>query len=159
MPSIVRLECIYEKYERYSEIQISRIFVSGSTIRACLLSLLDVVNGWVDSDTILEEEYEKGRQLSVEEIIEKIECSNGDGADYIMYIADTVSGKVMLCDDSCFQSEEYEADEYEDSEQEMAHQPQSSLSYYEWIEYMELEDNDAAYDGYLEYCRSIGVEP
>ena len=115
---------------------------------------MDIVSICLDSDDIREKEEFTDRKLTVDEIVETIESNNGDGCDHIISLKDVISGNVFIYDEDGIDEEEYDADE-EDAKQ----QPQSSLSYYEWIEFMELEDNDGSYDAYLDYCRSRGVEP
>lgn len=131
-----------------------RVFISGSDVRQCILKLLDIVSICLHSDEIKEKEECIGRKLTVAEIVEAIEFYNGDGCDHIISLKDVISDDVLLYDVDAIDEEEYDADE-----EVVKQQPKSSLSYYEWIDYMELEDNDGSYDAYLDYCRSQGVEP
>lgn len=51
---------------------------------------------YINSDWAEEIKEEKGSYPTVEEIIEEIAMSNGDGCDYIFYIKNRTSGEILL---------------------------------------------------------------
>ena len=113
--SNARLECIYEKYERYGGGDFRRIFVSGSDMRICLIKLLDIVGLYSDPDSILEEEEEIGRKLTSDEILSKIEDQSGDGADFILCLKDDITGEILIDGSGAsFEGTEYFTNEEEE---------------------------------------------
>lgn len=111
--SKVILNCVYEIYDRCYDSALERVYISGPTVRACLFKLLDVVDSWATVDDILETEEENGEKFTTSELLEYIEERNGDGCDYIAYIADDVSGEVLMGSLSdVFPETNYDADEY-----------------------------------------------
>lgn len=86
----VNLEVSYETYERYSRGKHKTIRVSGTNLLDALKKMTDELLLYLDSDQIDEEE------MTPDEIIDEIVTSNGDGCDYIYYIKNLTTGKMLL---------------------------------------------------------------
>ena len=84
------LEVSYETYERYSRGKHKTIRVSGTNLLDALKKMTDKLLLYLDSDQIDEE------QMTPDEIIDEIAASNGDGCDYIYYIKNLTTGKMLL---------------------------------------------------------------
>lgn len=95
-----RIECLYEVYDRTPNANTNHITIEGSSLRVCLMKLLDIVHMYSEPDDILDEEEETGIKLTPEDILERIESQNGDGCDFIFYIKDEITGELLL-DSGC----------------------------------------------------------
>lgn len=110
-----RIECIYDVYDRTPSINTHKIFVEGSSLRVCLMKLLDIVKMYTTPDDILDEEEETGVKLTPADIISRIDEQNGDGCDFIMYLADDITGEVLISNEGMyFDGDEFYADDEEE---------------------------------------------
>jgi hypothetical protein len=108
---MVKLKLIAETYGRYGDggkIVIRK--ASAPTLKEALLKIIDKVNLYIDSDSIKEEEEDEKREISCEEIIERMD--DCDGCDFVLKLEDTESKKVYI------ENEEVEEDEDEDEDDE-----------------------------------------
>lgn len=99
----VTLQITYEPYERYGSSGLKTIKVLGKDELSALKRAIDEMLLYITREQIEEE------NMSVDDIIEEIECSNGDGCDYIVEIKNLNTGNVLL-------SSDYEVEEYDDEE-------------------------------------------
>lgn len=80
--SEVKLHVEFEPYERYAPTGIKRANITAPTVREALAKMADKMTLYIDSDAVLDEsEYP-----TVDDIIEEIVYSNGDGCDYILQL-------------------------------------------------------------------------
>ncbi len=89
----VKLKVEFYPYERYENSGLKRATISGKDLRSALLKMIDRLGLYLTKEEAEEEGY------TAEEIIDRIESENGDGCDYITYLADTNSGTVYIKED------------------------------------------------------------
>lgn len=94
----VCLEIWYQRYDRYSPGGICQGRAYANDTKQALLALIDEINVYIDSETIEKMEEEKGGELTVDEIIDILDSTNGDGCDLIIKLWDTISEKVYISD-------------------------------------------------------------
>lgn len=75
-------------FEPYSGGRKKSLKASGADKKDALLRLADKMELYFNSEEIAEEEEEENREISFEELIQRIESSNGDGSDYILDLVD-----------------------------------------------------------------------
>lgn len=89
----VKLKVEFYPYERYESTGLRRATISGKDLRSALLKMVDRLGLYLTKEEAEEEGY------TAEEIIDRIQSENGDGCDYITYLADTNSGTVYIQED------------------------------------------------------------
>ena len=75
-------------YETYPEGGLVKSTFSGETEQDAFLEMLETVYMYLSS--------EEAEELTVEEIIEELECQNGDGCDFIYSIENVTDGKTYF---------------------------------------------------------------
>lgn len=75
-------------YETYPEGRLVESTFSGDTEKDAFLEMLETVYMYLSS--------EEAEELTVEEIVEKLECQNGDGCDFIYSIENVTDGKTYF---------------------------------------------------------------
>lgn len=86
----VKLEVMFEDYERFESGNIRRAQVSGVDLLDALKKMVDHMGLYITSEDIEDDE------MSAEDVIDSIESSNGDGCDFIFLLKDVTSGKVYI---------------------------------------------------------------
>lgn len=105
----VKLHVKFEPYERYTTSPIKEAYAYGPNLREGLATLCNNMLISPDYDDIYEDE------MTAEQILDRIEYTNGDGADYIILLEDEYSGKVFISDDEYHtEPEEWEWEPYDD---------------------------------------------
>lgn len=86
----VTLKVKWQEYERHEAGAINVQTVQGDSLQAALLEVLSMVRTAVDA------EEAETQDLSAQAIIEQLRSTNGDGVDFIYYIKDEDTGKVLF---------------------------------------------------------------
>ena len=86
----VTLQLTYYPYERYEQTKKKRVKISAPTLFDALVKMVDGMRLYFDSDDIEDDD------MTVEEILQSIELSNGDGCDYITELKNLTTGEVLL---------------------------------------------------------------
>ena len=89
----VKLEVVYEKYDRFGGDGTHKRIIERDTYLQALKDMCDRMSLYIDSDVIEENE------MSCEQIIDSIVESNGDGADFIISLKDLISGEQIISED------------------------------------------------------------
>ena len=93
----IRIKVVYQRYERYQETPISEGHITAPDLRTAILSLLDRIGMYADSEEILALEEENGKKWTAEELIDKfISRVNGDGCDFVFNITNEETGEIIF---------------------------------------------------------------
>ena len=93
----MRIKVVYQRYERYQETPISEGHITAPDLRTAILSLLDRIGMYADSEEILALEEENGKKWTAEELIDNFICSvNGDGCDLVFNITNEETGEIIF---------------------------------------------------------------
>lgn len=92
----VEIEVYSQDYERYVSGSLHKRHFKGATLKEALLKMCDKLLLSLDSEDVKEIEEKEGKELTVKDIINDIEISNGDGQDYIFYIKVMSTGEYLI---------------------------------------------------------------
>ena len=102
----VTLQVTYEVYDRYGYGgRVKTAKVSGKDLRHALTRMVDKMGLYIDSEEIEEE------NLTVEQILDRIEMSNGDGCDFVLLLKNLTTGDVLFDYDEADEEENWDNDE------------------------------------------------
>ena len=105
----MRIKVVYQRYERYQETPITEGYITAPNLRTAILTLLDKIGMYADSEEILEMEKESGRKLTAEQIIDNfIVPYNGDGCDCVFNIKNEDTGEIIFNSDFDYEFEDWE---------------------------------------------------
>lgn len=88
--SKVKLSLQYEPYDRYESSGIKKATISAPTLRDALIKLTDNLQLYLYPEDIEDDD------MSVEEIIDSIVMSNGDGCDFILELKNLTTGETLI---------------------------------------------------------------
>lgn len=98
----VKLKVTFEPYARYTSSGYKTATVSGDDLLSALKKMCDNMQLYIDSDYIEEEE------MSADDVIEKIERSNGDGCDFILNLTNLTTGETLIEEDGGYAEEDWD---------------------------------------------------
>ena len=105
----MRIKVVYQRYERYQETPINEGYITAPNLRTAILTLLDKIRMYTDSEEILELEKERGRKFTAEQIIDEfIVPYNGDGCDFVFNIKNEDTGEIIFNSDFDYEFEAWE---------------------------------------------------
>ncbi len=89
----MKMEVLFERYERYECGNMRKLTVTGDDKLDCLKKMVDNMGLYIDSEDVCGC-VDEGEGF--DDILEHITSSNGDGCDFIFYIKDLTENKVIF---------------------------------------------------------------
>ena len=103
-----------ETYGRYGDGgEIRHIHATGHDEKYAMFVLLEMIGTYLDFESIKEWEDELEREVTVKEIVENLESSNGDGCDYIFLLKNETTGEILMKEDYFTEDEYYSEDDFD----------------------------------------------
>lgn len=106
----ITLEVKFEVYGRYGDGgEIITAKVSGEDLRHALMRMVDRMRLYINSEDIEE------KNLTVEQILDSISETNGDGCDMIYHLKNLTTGEVLINEPDCCQAQDWDNEDLTES--------------------------------------------